>query len=171
MPTGADYSLTVDREGYLFYSEHFALQQVANAAPFILDIPLQPIPVSNESAAAQNLKENEPVILRNVFFETGFAALKPTSRTELDRLKNLLDKNPALRIQINGHTDKVGSEADNQLLSEQRAKAVYDYLLEAGVEADRLQYEGYGESRPIADNDTEEGRRQNRRTEFVVLGK
>lgn len=171
LPTGADYSLTVDREGYLFYSEHFALQQVANAAPFILDIPLQPIPVSNESAAAQNLKENEPVILKNVFFETGFAALKPTSRAELDRLKNLLDKNPGLRIQINGHTDKVGSEADNQLLSEQRAKAVYDYLLEAGVDANRLQYEGYGESRPIADNDTEEGRRQNRRTEFVVLGK
>ena len=74
-----------------------------------------------------------------------------------------------MRIQLNGHTDDVGEEADNLQLSKDRARAVYDYLVNRGIRADRLQSEGYGESRPVDTNETPEGRRANRRTEFQVL--
>ncbi|MCB0683816.1 MAG: OmpA family protein, partial [Saprospiraceae bacterium] len=70
---------------------------------------------------------------------------------------------------INGHTDDVGTEADNQQLSEARAKAVYDYLIREGIAASRLSYKGFGESQPLAPNDTPQGRQQNRRTEFEIL--
>ncbi|HNM25698.1 MAG TPA: OmpA family protein, partial [Saprospiraceae bacterium] len=103
-----------------------------------------------------------------VFFETGSAALRPESATELDRLAALLTENPGLRIQINGHTDQVGDDRSNQVLSENRAKSVYNYLTGKGIAPDRLRFKGYGETRPVAPNDTEEGRAQNRRTEFVV---
>ena len=166
LPAGRDYSLNVNKEGYLFYSEHFALREMTEGEPYLLDIPLQPLPQSNET---EKLQKNEPIILKNVFFETASADLKPTSLNELDRLKVLLEKNPDLRIQINGHTDDVGSDADNQALSEARARAVHDYLLDAGIASDRLAYKGFGESQPIADNETGEGRRQNRRTEFVIV--
>ena len=110
----------------------------------------------------------KPVALRNVFFETGSAALRPESAAELDRLAALLTDAPALKIQINGHTDNVGDDASNQKLSEARAKAVYDYLIAKGIAAERLKYKGFGESQPLEANDTPEGRGRNRRTEFVV---
>jgi len=78
---------------------------------------------------------------------------------------------PSLRIEISGHTDNVGSASYNQKLSESRAKAVVDYLLKKGVDASRLEYKGYGFEQPVASNKTEEGRQQNRRTEFKILGK
>ena len=70
---------------------------------------------------------------------------------------------------MGGHTDAVGKDEDNMVLSERRAKAVYDYLIERGIEADRLTYRGYGETRPVATNDTPEGRAQNRRTTLTPL--
>ena len=73
-----------------------------------------------------------------------------------------------MNIQINGHTDNVGSDADNLKLSDDRAKAVQDYLIKNGIAVNRLRYKGYGESQPIDTNDTEDGRRNNRRTEFVL---
>ena len=82
-----------------------------------------------------------------------------------------MQSHPSLRIELGGHTDNVGNEASNQKLSEQRAKAVYDYLVAHGVAADRLSYKGYGQSHPVADNSTPEGRRQNRRTVFTILEK
>ena len=81
----------------------------------------------------------------------------------------LLEQNPALKIELGGHTDNVGRPEDNQRLSEQRAKAVYDYIVGKGVAANRLTYKGYGETQPVATNDTEEGRGENRRTEIKVL--
>ncbi|HRF39597.1 MAG TPA: OmpA family protein, partial [Saprospiraceae bacterium] len=93
----------------------------------------------------------------------------PESKAELDRLQNLLKAEPALRLQINGHTDNVGSDAANQRLSELRAKAVCDYLILGGIAPERLRYKGFGETMPVAPNDTEEGRRRNRRTEFVAF--
>lgn len=162
LPTGEDYALNVSRPGYFFHSENFALSTAGSLAePFLLEIGLSPIPEPMAEMPA-----TRPVILKNVFFETGSAALLPESALELNRLKNLLEENPALKIRINGHTDNVGSEADNLLLSKQRAKAVYDYLVQQGIGPERLQYEGYGENRPIATNETPEGRQENRRTEF-----
>ena len=107
--------------------------------------------------------------LKHLFFHTASAELYETSRAGLDRLAEALQRHPKLRLEVGGHTDAVGSDADNLLLSERRAKAVYDYLVLRGVDADRLTYRGYGESRPVADNDTPEGRAQNRRTTLTPL--
>ena len=74
-----------------------------------------------------------------------------------------------MNIQINGHTDNVGSEGDNQSLSTKRAKAVQDYLINEGIESSRLRYKGFGENQPIASNDTVDGKRTNRRTEFILF--
>lgn len=165
LTAGKDYALNVSKEDYLFHSEHFNLAGTATfEKPFLLDIPLQPIRPADEATPLPS----RPVVLRNVFFPSGSAELLPVSAAELDQLVSLLQEHPHLRIQINGHTDDVGDEVSNQLLSERRAKAVYEYLLQKGISAERLRYRGFGESRPIQPNDTPEGRAQNRRTEFEV---
>jgi outer membrane protein OmpA-like peptidoglycan-associated protein len=167
LPTGKDYALNVSKEKYLFYSENFALKNKATVDdPFELKIELNPVP-ENIITGAGDL--SKPIILKNVFFETGSAALKKESLSELNRLKKLLEDNPAIHIQVNGHTDNIGSDDDNMKLSESRAKAVYDYLLNNQITADRLKYKGFGETMPIASNDTEEGRKENRRTEFILI--
>jgi outer membrane protein OmpA-like peptidoglycan-associated protein len=167
LPAGKDYALNVSKEQYLFHSENFNLVGTASFdKPFLLEIALQPIASGDEAAARP--APSKPVVLRNVFFETGSAALLPMSTTELDRLVALLRETPALRIQVSGHTDDVGDDASNQTLSENRAKAVHDYLVQNGITADRLRFKGFGETKPIETNDTPEGRARNRRTEFVV---
>jgi outer membrane protein OmpA-like peptidoglycan-associated protein len=88
----------------------------------------------------------------------------------LNKLINFLQRNPLVRIEIGGHTDAVGNDASNQLLSEQRAQSVSNYLVSNQVDASRIESKGYGETTPIATNDTEEGRALNRRTEFKVIG-
>lgn len=165
LPTGRDYALNVSCEKFLFASENFALSETADLdRPFLLEIPLLPIPDEFTSEGS-----SKPIVLKNVFFGSGSANLKPESQAELDKLVSLLQLYPELHIQINGHTDNVGAAADNQQLSEERAKAVYNFLREKGVDAGRLQYKGFGESRPLSPNDTEEGRQENRRTEFEVI--
>lgn len=164
LTAGKDYALRVDKEGYLFFSENFSLQEADLSDPFELDVPLQ----KYEPVADTPAEDRKPVILKNVFFATASAELLPASTNELDRLYQLLEDNPEMRIRINGHTDTVGSDEDNQRLSEARAKAVYNFLLEKGVAEERLKYIGFGEDKPIADNETAEGRQQNRRTEFEL---
>lgn len=128
--------------------------------------------VCNEAiASADTLSVGQSVTLENIFFRTGSATLYEESLVELDKVAELLHSTPSLRIELGGHTDNVGAEQANQRLSEQRARAAYDYLLQRGIEASRLTYRGYGESQPVAPNDSEEGRRQNRRTVFTVLEK
>ena len=99
------------------------------------------------------------------------ASLRPESTNELERLTKLLNDVPTLKIEISGHTDSKGADDYNKKLSDNRAKSVVDYLLKTGIATDRLTYKGYGEEQPVASNDTEEGRQQNRRTEFKVLSK
>ena len=166
LPAGKDYALDVSLDGYLFHSEHFALSGLASIQePFLLDIELSPIPKEEEVVEGKSA----PVVLNNVFFETGSATLKNASITELTRLHQLLKDNPGLKIRINGHTDNIGNEEDNLKLSEARAKAVYDFLVEKGIPENRLQYKGFGESAPVDTNETEEGRKKNRRTEFELI--
>lgn len=165
LPAGREYALNVTHPGYFFHSENFNLVGTATfEKPFQLDVALLPIPTA-ESAPVPG----KAIALRNVFFETGSAALLPASTAELDRLAKLLEENPTLRIQLNGHTDNVGADAANQTLSENRARAVYDYLVGKGIAAERLRYKGFGESKPIETNDTPEGRARNRRTEFEAI--
>jgi outer membrane protein OmpA-like peptidoglycan-associated protein len=111
------------------------------------------------------------VELKNVFFETAKFDLKPESKVELDKLVAFLKFNKTLRIQLSGHTDNVGDKKMNQLLSQNRAKAVYDYLVANTIDANRLTFVGYGDTKPKVKNDSDENRAINRRTEFKVIGK
>lgn len=106
--------------------------------------------------------------LRGVEFDFDKSTLRPESRQTLDEATEVLRQYPDIRVEVAGHTDSIGTDAYNQGLSERRAKAVYDYLVGNGIDAGRLTQRGYGESRPIADNATREGRQRNRRTELVV---
>lgn len=171
LPSGKNYALNVEKKGYTFFSENFALEEgLQLEEPFLIEVPLVPIPPTIATRDRElPTEDRDPVVLKNVFFETGSARLLDASRQELDRLYKLLQENPNMRIQINGHTDDVGREEDNQILSENRARAVHDYLLDKGIAPDRLSYKGFGESRPVATNDTPEGRQRNRRTAFIIL--
>ncbi|HTL07577.1 MAG TPA: OmpA family protein [Chitinophagaceae bacterium] len=158
LPVGKDYAFNVHRRGYLFFSDNFPLSQKLPDSTYKIDIPLQP------------LEANATVILKNIFFDVNKYALKSESQVELDNVILLLKENPSLRIQINGHTDNVGKSADNITLSNNRAKAVVDYLSAKGIDARRLSYQGLGDKEPVADNKTEAGRALNRRTELKVVG-
>ena len=139
---------------------------------FVMPAPTRPerITFIDPVRQAENLLTlGDTVTLKNIFFHTASAELYESSLAELDRLAEALQRHPKLRLEVGGHTDAVGSDQDNQVLSERRAKAVYDYLILRGVSADRLTYRGYGESRPVADNDTPEGRAKNRRTTLTPL--
>lgn len=157
LPVNKSYGLSASKKGYLFHSENFELKEVENITHYEKNIKLQP------------LEAGRSVVLRNVFFDTDKYDLKPESKTELRRLSQLMLDNPKMRIEISGHTDSQGNAQDNQVLSQNRAKAVYTYLIETGIEAERLEYVGHGQEQPIATNDTEAGRAQNRRTEFKVV--
>jgi outer membrane protein OmpA-like peptidoglycan-associated protein/tetratricopeptide (TPR) repeat protein len=165
LPAGRNYALNVSKKNYLFYSENFNLTVATAENPFQLNVALQPI---RSDSATTTFPAGKPIVLNNIFFETGSALLLSTSNVELERLSELLRETPTLRIQINGHTDNVGNDADNQKLSEARAKAVYDTLMSKGITAERLRFKGFGESKPVQSNDTQEGRTLNRRTEFEV---
>ena len=157
LPVGKDYAFNVNRRGYLFFSENFPLGQKEADSTYHIDIPLQP------------LATNAAVILKNIFFDLNRYDLKPTSEAELEKLVQLMKENPTLVIQIDGHTDDIGKPADNLVLSENRAKAVVNFLIAKGIVSKRLSYKGFGSNQPVADNNTEAGRAKNRRTEVKVV--
>lgn len=115
------------------------------------------------------VKVGKKVVLNNILFETGKAILTPGSASELDRLLNIMLDNPQMKIEISGHTDKTGSEPLNFKLSENRAKAVVEYLVKKGIDHSRMEFKGYGSLQPIDDNATAKGRAKNRRVEFKIL--
>ena len=105
-----------------------------------------------------------------VLFSTGKYSLTDASRIEIQRMEKVFEKYPETDITIDGHTDSVGSDASNQKLSEQRAASVADYLADLGISRTRFVVNGYGETRPVATNDTEQGKQANRRVEVSVQG-
>ena len=174
LPAGKQYALNIEKKGYLIHSENFALENIKTVIdPFFMVIELHKIPpvvaTTTTTPAPTSEPISKPIVLKNVFFETGSAELKPISIVELDKLFDFLSNDANLRIQLNGHTDNVGSDSDNMTLSDARANAVKDYLQKKGIESKRLRAKGFGETLPIASNDTDEGRRQNRRTEFQLF--
>lgn len=156
LSTGKEYSINVSKDGYLFYSENFSVVKNQIGKPIILEVPLQKIAVGKK------------VVLKNIFFDSNKFDLKTQSKAELYKLINFLIENPKTQIQISGHTDDVGDDQSNFILSQNRSKAVYKYLVAHGIDAGRLSFKGYGETTPIADNTTEDGRANNRRTEFTI---
>ncbi|MCJ8167404.1 OmpA family protein [Pontibacter sp. E15-1] len=154
---GKQYALYVSAPGYLLNSVSFDYTSSKALSPVALDVYLEPI------------KAGAAVVLNNLFFDTGRYDLKPISKTELNKLIRFLELNGNVRMQIAGHTDDVGTEKDNQVLSEKRAKAVVEYLSANGIGKNRLSFKGFGESKPIVENTSEENRQQNRRIEMRVL--
>lgn len=157
LPSGRDYSVSVSSEGFFFYSQSFELPKDTAYAEIVNNIALEPI------------KKGTKVVLNNIFFEVGKAELKPISYVELNKAVDLMAKNPGMKIEVGGHTDSQGADAANLALSQKRAQAVVDYMVLAGIERDRLIAKGYGETVPLDDNSTAEGRAANRRTEFVIV--
>lgn len=157
LPAGKTYAFNVYREGYLFYSDQFILENKKQIDAYKLPVPLSPITIGAK------------ISLRNIFFETNSFKLKNESKYELIKLKEFLKSNPNVRIEISGHTDNVGADAANQTLSSNRAKSVYDYIIKQGIEPTRLVFKGYGKSQPIETNSTETGRSKNRRTEIKII--
>lgn len=157
LPAGKTYSVSANKEGFFFHSERFDVPSTTAYQEIKKDIELRPI------------EKGAKVVLNNIFFETGKATLSPQSRVELGKAIDLMKTNPTMVIEIGGHTDDVGDDASNMKLSHDRAKSVRDYLVSGGITSGRVQSKGYGESNPVATNDTAEGRQANRRTEFIIL--
>lgn len=155
LPIGKNYTFSVNRKGYLFYNELYEMKNMVADSVYKKDIALQPVALHTSIA------------FKNIQFEHNSYKLLPVSLIELDKLFQLLKDNPTLKVEIGGHTDNSGNTADNLKLSTNRAKAVVDYLVSKGIAINRLTYKGFGESKPIADNATAEGRAINRRTTFT----
>lgn len=158
LASGKEYALNVSKKGYVFYSDHFECKTEAGVKnPFLIDVKLSPV------------KEGSKVILNNIFFDTNSSELKRESMAELNKLILFLKDNATVKIEIGGHTDNIGDDKSNQILSEKRAKSVSDFLIKSGIDLIRVLSKGYGETKPVADNASEEGRAKNRRTEFTVI--
>jgi hypothetical protein len=157
LPTYGLVSINVLKKGYLFYGEDIELDTVVNRTSIRREIALQPIHLGAR------------LVLSRIYFDTGKWNLLRQSNAELERLVAFLNLNPRVSIQINGHTDNTGNKNDKKKLSLNRANAVRQYLLKRDIPEWRMRVKGYGMYQPVAPNSTEEGRRKNRRVEFIVL--
>ena len=158
LPSNREYMINISNPGYMPYSAHISLGEKSRLEPLKKDIQLQAIEL------------NASVVLKNIFFELDSYELQNKSKLELAKLIQFLNKNDNVSIEISGHTDNQGSREHNTKLSKNRAKTVYDYLIAHEIVANRLTYKGYGFDKPIGTNDTAEGRANNRRTEFKIIG-
>lgn len=159
VPAAKQYGVEIVAKGYLLYLDVVDLSGETYMKDYIKNFSLERVEVGAK------------VILKNIFFEFGKATLKPESYAELDNVVKLLQNNEGVRLEISGHTDNVGSLKTNMKLSEDRARAVVQYLISKGIASNRLEYKGYAYTQPVAPNTTEAGRAQNRRVEFKVLSK
>ncbi|MEP7266473.1 MAG: OmpA family protein [Saprospiraceae bacterium] len=164
LPIGNVYKVYASAANFEFFSDRIQTN-TTTTSNIKYDILLSKIS-PNEPYVSE-----KPIRLSNVIFETGSAILQSESFSELDRLLNFLGEYPQLTIEINGHTDNIGSAESNLTLSIARAKAVYDYFVRHEIDMNRLQYNGYGDTQPVAENTTEQGRALNRRVELILSGR
>jgi outer membrane protein OmpA-like peptidoglycan-associated protein len=163
LPAGKNYSITYEATDFLYQSDNVNVSDTTSYQEIERPVELEP------------LKVGQKIIVRNIFFASGQSALQPESKAELDKLVDLLNRVPNLTVEISGHTDAAGSDELNQKLSEQRAKAVADYIIAHGISKDRIRTVGYGETKPIALNYNSDGSPNakgmalNRRFEFTIL--
>lgn len=157
LPNGSQYGLFINKKDYFFKSLTFNFSEKTEADGKTIDILLDPI------------KKDVKTVLNNIFFDSGKAELRPESFTELDKLQLLLKQNPSLQVEISGHTDDVGKDTENQVLSEKRALSVADYLIKKGINTQNIKVKGYGKTKPIVPNTSEENRQINRRIEMSIL--
>jgi outer membrane protein OmpA-like peptidoglycan-associated protein len=159
--TAKDYKISADREGYVYLAQQIRIEgTTAKEKTISRTLSLQPIAVGTTS------------VLRNLFFDTGKATIKPESYPELNGFENMMKQNPTIRVEISGHTDDIGDNAFNKKLSQDRANSVKAFLVARGIDAKRLVSIGHGETKPLVSNDDEAGGREiNRRVELKILSK
>jgi outer membrane protein OmpA-like peptidoglycan-associated protein len=169
LENGNNYNMSFEAAGFLFHSENIDIPKQADFAEIKRNVTLEKV-IAGSS-----------VILKNVFFETGLATLTKESKTELEKIYDVLIQNPTLKVEISGHTDNAGSEDVNLRLSQARAQSVADYLVNnqrtyyvapyyyKGVDKKRITPLGYGSAKPIADNNNADGMQKNRRVEMKII--
>ncbi len=151
---GDRYNITVHPKGYMFANLTINLASDNRSQ---IDIPLTA------------LRAGASLLLHDIFFDVNQAFLRPESYAELDRLVRLMNENPDLKIEIQAHTDNQGRAAYNKKLSDRRADSALQYLIENGIEPERMRSVGFGDTKPVADNTTDEGRQKNRRVELIII--
>jgi len=157
LPGGKRYGYYAEAEGFVAINENLDLRETAEFVELKVDLYLVPI------------EKGQTIRINNIFFEFGKFDLLEDSFAELNRLTQILKENPGVKILLKGHTDNIGTDQSNQILSENRAGAVRDYLVLQGIEKSRINIRGFGRTNPIADNSTDEGRSKNRRVEFEII--
>lgn len=148
--------LNIKQEGYAYDTKMITVEPKSE-------------PVVTSNAEVKKIEVGKVCDLHDIYFPTNSATLNSDSKRLIALFADFLRHNPTVKAEIQGHTDNVGNDQANQQLSERRAQSVYNYLVELGIPKTRIRYKGYGESRPIASNDTEAGRAKNRRTVFLIL--
>jgi len=154
-----DVLITVKKEGFAFNSTYISANDTVFKSPSSLDISMQ------------SLDEGKSFTIEDIYFDNNSYELKEITKEVLVEFAKYLEINNSLIIEINGFTDNIGDTSDNQILSENRSKAVRDLILLQGISESRISYKGFGESSPKSNNNTEKGRAQNRRTEFRIIRK
>jgi outer membrane protein OmpA-like peptidoglycan-associated protein len=167
LPLNREYALNVSYPGYTFFSQNFNMTNPQGLEAIHMDVPM--VPITNGT----------PTLLANVFFDLGKSTLRSESFVELNKLYDFLVNNPTLSIEIGGHTDTRGDDKDNLKLSNDRAKAVYDYVIAKGIVAKRISFKGYGETKPVisdieisklaTEQEREVAHQSNRRTEYKII--
>jgi outer membrane protein OmpA-like peptidoglycan-associated protein len=154
-----DLVISVKKEGYAFESQYLSVIDSSNSGVKKKDIELKKLEVGGQYT------------INDILFSSNSYELNDTIKAVLDEFADYMNENSELKVALQGHTDNVGNPHDNMILSENRARAVFDYLLSRNINKARLTFKGYGETKPISSNGTEEGRAKNRRTVFLVTSK
>ncbi len=157
VPGGKKYGIRAEADGYMAISKILSSEGIQQYEEIELNLALNPVII------------NKPIVVDNIYFDFGLFELKQESYYKLNNIADFLKKNEKTKVEISGHTDNVGSNKDNMTLSKNRAKSVVEYLIAKGIDTSRIRYVGYGETKPIADNNTEEGRERNRRVELEFV--
>ena len=157
LPKGKNYGIYASSDGFYSVNENIETKDLSNFKTVEKNILLFPV------------EKGETIRLNNIFFDFGKATLRKESYPELERVIALLEKNQKLKIEIQGHTDNVGDDNSNLILSENRAKAVKEYILKNGIKENQIASKGFGESKPIVPNTTDANRQENRRVDFLIL--
>ena len=147
--------LNIKQEGYAYDTK-------------LVTITPETKPIIKSDAEVKKIEVGKICDLHDIYFETNSYSLTAESKRIIDVFADFLRNNPTVKVELQGHTDNIGNDEDNRILSDNRAKSVYNHLISKGIPANRLRYKGYGESKPIATNATEEGRAKNRRTVFLI---
>jgi outer membrane protein OmpA-like peptidoglycan-associated protein len=157
LPAGKVYSFMAEQKGFYAVSDNLDLKNLKDYREIRRDLLLTPV------------EEGATIRLNNIFFDFAESTLRAESQPELNRAAQFLRDNPSIIIEVGGHTDNVGADDSNMQLSENRARVVMEYMVAQGIPAERMTSKGYGESKPIGKNSSEEGRQMNRRVEFTIV--